>query len=77
MSEIVLTLPDSLVEEARENGLLAPAFMTSMLKEELRRRKVNRLFAAADSLAEFGDPMSDEEVMAEVRAVRAERRQRR
>lgn len=77
MSEVVLTLPDNIAKEAEDNGLLKPAFIASMLREELRRRKVNRLFAAADELAELGDPMTDEEVMAEVRAFRAERRQAR
>lgn len=76
MSEVVLTLPDNIAEEAEANGLLRPVYVTSMFKEELRRRKINRLFASADRLAELGEPMSQEEVMAEVKAVRAERRKR-
>ncbi|MEO7674887.1 MAG: hypothetical protein ABIU09_12520 [Pyrinomonadaceae bacterium] len=74
MSEVVLTLPDKIAKEAEDNGLLKPAFITSVLKDELRRRKVNKLFTAMDQLAELGEPMSDEEVLAEVRVVRAERR---
>ena len=76
MSEVVLTLPDNIAEEAEANGLLRPEYVTSMFKEELRRRKINRLFASADRLAELGEPMSQEEVVAEVKAVRAERRKR-
>ena len=74
MSEVVLTLPDKIAKEAEDNGLLKPAFITSVLKDELRRRKINRLFAAMDKLAEIGEPMTDEEVMVEVRAVRSDRR---
>jgi len=44
MSEVVLTLPDKIANEAEDNGLLKPAFITSILKDELRRRKINRLF---------------------------------
>lgn len=74
MSEVVLTLPDKIAKEAEANGLLKPAFITSVLKDELRRRKINKLFTAMDKLAELDDPMTEEEIMAEVRAVRAERR---
>ena len=74
MSEITLTLPDNVAKEAEDSGLLKPAFITSLLKDELRRRKVNKLFAAMDKLAELGEPMTEEEVMAEVRAARSTRR---
>ena len=70
MSEAVLTLPDNIAKEAADNGLLKPAFITSLLKDELRRRKVNKLFATMDKLAELGDPMTEEKVMAEVRSAR-------
>ncbi len=76
MSEVVLTLPDELATEAREMGLFKPLLATSLFKAEIRRRKANRLFEAADRLAEAGQPMSEEEVMAEVRAAREERRRR-
>ncbi len=73
MSEIVLTLPDDVVTEAEEMGLFKPLLVTSLFKDEIRRRKANRLFENANRLARAGDPMSEEEVMAEVRAVREER----
>ncbi|MCC6329042.1 MAG: hypothetical protein IT174_11030 [Acidobacteria bacterium] len=76
MSEVVLTLPDELAAEAREMGLFKPLLVTSLFKAEIRRRKANRLFEAADRLAAAGEPMSEEEVMAEVKAVREERRRR-
>lgn len=74
MSEVVLTLPDDVAKEAEDNGLLKPAFITSILKDELRRRKINRLFTTMDKLAESGEPMTEEEVMAEVRAARSDGR---
>ena len=76
MSEIVLILPDDIATEAKEMGLFKPLLATSLFKAEIRRRKANRLFEAADRLADAGEPMSEEEVMAEVKAVRKERRRR-
>ncbi len=76
MSEIVLTLPDDIATEAREMGLFKPLLVTSLFKAEVRRRKASRLFDAANRLADAGEPMSEEEVMAEVKAVREERRRR-
>ena len=57
-------------------GLFKPLLVTSLFKAEVRRRKANRLFEAANRLAEAGDPMSEEEVVAEVKAAREERRRR-
>ncbi len=76
MSEVVLTLPDDLVTEAKEMGLFKPLLATSLFKAEVRRRKANRLFDAADRLADAGELMSEAEVMAEVKSVREERRRR-
>ena len=76
MSEIVLTLPDDLATEAKELGLFKPLLVTSLFKAEVRRRKANRLFESANRLANAGEPMSEAEVMAEVKAVREERRLR-
>jgi hypothetical protein len=76
MSEVVLTLPDDLAAEAQEMGLFKPLLASSLFKAEIRRRKANRLFEAADRLAAAGEPMTEEEVMAEVKAVREERRRR-
>lgn len=73
MSEVLLTLPDQLASEAKENGLLAPEFLASLLRAELRRRRVNRLFAAADRLADLDEPVSAEDIAAEIEAVRKEK----
>ena len=74
MSEIVLTLPDNLAKEAQANGLLKPESIASMLRAELRRRRVNKLFAAADRLADLDEPITEAEIEAEIKAARQEKR---
>lgn len=74
MSEILLTLPDNLAREAEANGLLKPEFIASLLRAEIRRRRVNKLFVAADRLADLDEPITDEEIEAEIAASRRERR---
>jgi hypothetical protein len=73
--DLKLSLPDDVASEARARGLLDPAALEGMLREELRRRRVDALFAAADRLAGTAGPaMTEAEVEAEVQAVRATRR---
>lgn len=75
---IELELPDQLVEEARSAGLLSPEAIETMLRERLKKRSIDELFDAADRLAAVDlPPMTEEEVQAEVDAVRAERRAKR
>jgi len=74
MSEIVLTLPDNLAREAEANGLLRPEFIASLLRTEIRRRRVNKLFAAADRLADLDEPITDAQIETEIAASRRERR---
>ena len=74
MSEILLTLPDNLAREAEANGLLRSEFIASLLRTEIRRRRVNKLFAAADRLADLDEPLTDVEIEAEIKASRRARR---
>ena len=77
MSEIVLTLPDDVATEASEMGLFSPTLAASIFKAELRRRKVNKFFDTIDRIAAVeGEPMSNEEINAEIAAARNERRSR-
>jgi len=76
MSEILLTLPDNLAREAEANGLLRPEFIASLLRTEIRRRRVNKLFEAADRVADLDEPLTDAEIEAEIAASRRERRSR-
>jgi hypothetical protein len=75
---IELDLPDALAREARSKGLLQPRQLGDLVSEELNRLK------AADELekilgkirAQKGEPMTAEEIQAEIDACRAERRAR-
>jgi hypothetical protein len=77
MTTLTIDLPDNLVKEAKNAGLLAPDAIETMLRETLRRRAVNGLFTAADKLAAANfPPMTLEEIQEEVNTVRAQRKQR-
>jgi hypothetical protein len=72
--EVTLALPEALVGEAEAAGLLNPESLERLLREEIRRRRADRLFAAADRLAaQEGPPLTPEEVAAEIEAARRER----
>lgn len=78
MTEITMTLPDTLAQEARAAGLLTPQAIEAMLRERLRNRRINELFSAKDRMAAVGgQPMTEQEIQAEIEAARAERRARR
>ncbi len=73
MSQVVLTLSDDLAKEAEANGLLKPEFIASLLKAEIRRRKINKLFSAADRLAQLDEPLTEADIKAEIATVRKAR----
>lgn len=73
--EIQIALPEELVREAEASGLMRPPEMEALLREEVRKRSVFRLFETADRLAALpGRPLTAEEVAAEVAAARRARR---
>ena len=75
--ELTLALPVQLAREAEANGLLKPEALERLLRDELRRRRVGELFAAADRVAALPEPpLTEAEVLAEIQAARAERRAR-
>jgi hypothetical protein len=76
--ELKLTLPDELAQRARDAGLLTPQALERLLNEALRRKQAaDSLLSIADRVAAAGiAPMSMEEINAEVKAARAERKQR-
>lgn len=74
MSEVTLNLPENLAREAEANGLLKSEFIASLLRAEIRRRRINKLFAAADRLADSGEPLTEAEIETEIKAARRERR---
>ena len=71
--ELKLKLPSSLVREAQARGLLTSQALETLLREEVRRRRVAQLFEAAGRLAAL-PPLTEAEVEAEIQAARAERR---
>lgn len=72
--DLKLDLPESVFKEAKEAGLLQPAEIERLLREELRRRRLDELFATVDKLAalEF-PPLTEEELEAEIAAAREAR----
>jgi hypothetical protein len=75
-TKIEIELPDATAKAATEAGLLTTEALDRLLTEALRRRRAaDWLLTIADRVAEAGiEPMSTEEIDAEVKAVHAERR---
>ena len=77
MTELVIRLPDELVRRAKQAGLLCDSAIQALLEEAMRRQAGPQLLDAARRIQAAGvEPMSMEEIDAEVKAVRAERRAR-
>ena len=78
MTTIQIELPDATAQAARAAGLLTPQALVRLLTEALKRREAaDRLLSIADRIAAAGiPPMTEEEIDAEVKAARAERRAR-
>ena len=71
--EVKLNLPDSLANEARQAGLLAPEELVRLLREALRARRVERLTAVRETLTTNPlPPMTPEEIQAEIDDYRAQ-----
>ena len=78
MTELTVTLPDDLAQKAREAGLLSPEGIERALRDALKRDSGRKLLEIGRSMQAANlPPMSEEEVQAEVDAVRASRRARR
>jgi len=78
MAKVEIELPDATARAARQAALLTSEALQRLLTDAIRRRQApDALLAIAERVAAIGiEPMSMEEVDREVRAVRAERRQR-
>lgn len=74
-SQVKLELPDPLAKEAETMGLLEPRALQALLREAVRNRRIVRLAEARRKIAAAGiPPMTMEEIQAEIKADRAERR---
>ena len=75
MTELKLTLPDSLARDARKAGLLTPKAIGELLRDAMRRRAARAFLSNAPRVAQAKiPPMSADEIQAEIEAVRKARR---
>ncbi len=75
MEDLTVRLPRDVVDQARACGLLEPEALAAAIQEAIEKRADDAFFALRDA-GGFGEPMSDDDILAEVKAVRAERRRR-
>lgn len=78
MTKIMIELPDATAAAARDAGLLHPQALERLLTDAIKRRQAaDALLSVADRVAEAGiPPMPMQEISAEVKIARAERRRR-
>ncbi len=77
MTSIQITLPDELAQKAGSAGLLSAEAMEAMLREQLHRRAGQVLNAMWDrGPREELTPQVEQEILEEVRKLRAERLRR-
>jgi hypothetical protein len=73
--EIKLELPEELAREAQKRGLLSSKAIESLIRSEIRRARIERLFDDMERLSDVDTPpLTDAEVEAEIQAVRGKRR---
>ena len=75
---IQLDLPEAVIKQARELGLLQDERVAELLVEEVRRRNAGQELKKAldDIRSTSGEPMTMDQINAEIKAFRAERRAR-
>jgi hypothetical protein len=78
MAKIEIELPDATAKAASEAGLLTSDALDRLLTDAMKRRgAADALLSIADRVAAAGiAPISTEEIAAEVKAARIDRRQR-
>jgi kynurenine formamidase len=78
MTTIKIDLPDATVQAARAAGLLTPEAIERLLNEAIKRKQAAEwLLSIADRVSSVGiESLSMDEINAEVKAARQERRQR-
>ena len=73
-----LDLPDRLAQDAARLGLLEPETLRTLLREAVRSRRLAQLAEARQRVATAGiEPMSEEEILAEIDDHRAAQLSRR
>jgi hypothetical protein len=72
MVTIQISLPGNLANDANELGLLESSVLAELIRKEIKRVRVEELFAAADKMAALGGgAMTPEDVEREIRLERA------
>ena len=75
MTTVQITISDALAKEAAAEGLLEPGSIETILRERLAAARIAKMQATRQKLAAAGTPpMTAEEIEAEIKAYRAERR---
>lgn len=73
--DIKLSLPETLLKDVQSAGLLSPTALERLLQEEVRRRRVDNLFAAMERLSALElQPLTQKEIAEEIRLARKSRR---
>jgi len=66
-----LSLPEQLLKEAEDAGLLSSSSIERLLRDEIRRRRMDVFFSTIDKLAALDLPiLSDEEIAGEIHLAR-------
>jgi len=74
-STVQITIPDALAKEAAAEGLLEPGSIEAILRERLAAARVVKMQTTRFKFSPSGTPpMTAEEIEAEIKAYRAERR---
>lgn len=76
MTTVQIQLPDDLAQDAQAAGLLTPEALERLLREQLRKQAGERLREAWQRLPDELTPEIEQMIDEEVRAARAERRNR-
>jgi post-segregation antitoxin (ccd killing protein) len=75
MAQVLVTLPDELAERANDAGLLSDGAIRVLLEDAVRRHAATRFLELAEQLhAAALPPMTDDDILAEVAAYRADKR---
>lgn len=76
MTELRVKLPERLARDARDAGLLSPRAIRALLRQAMRRKAAARSFLEnAARVAAAGVPaLSEDQVQAEIEALRKSRR---
>jgi hypothetical protein len=77
MTNVTVSLPDELAQQAQSAGLLRPEAIERLLREAVKKREIDQLFASMDKLAQVTPALTEAEIDAEIAAARADRARRR